>query len=161
MDRSQLTRQLEDSRQELWELIGDLPQQDFLEPGVMDDWSLKDILAHLNRWEGLSVTLLWKLKQGQKAERLDIHGQEAIDRLNAGWYQEDKDRSLDLVLADFKGLRRQTLRRLEEFDEVDLNDPEAFDGLRGEPLWRWIAVDTFEHEREHIPPIKDWLKSKS
>ena len=160
MDKIELKKALEDTREELWGLIKDIPEEDYLEPGVMDDWSLKDILAHLNRWEGLSVTLLWKLKQGRRAERLDIRGQEAVDELNAEWYEEDEDRSLDLVLSDFKGLRRQTLRRLDEFNDEELNDPSAFDGLRDEPLWKWVAVDTFEHEREHIPAIKDWIRTE-
>lgn len=160
MQPDELIQELEGARHEVLAVIEDLPEGAFLEPGVMDDWTLKDILAHMSRWEGLCVTLLWKLKREQHAERLDIQGQEQIDDLNEQWHQQDKDRDLDLVLADYKGLRRQTLRRLEEFEAVQLTDPEAFDGLRGEPLWKWVAVDTFEHEREHLPAIRNWLANR-
>ncbi|MFP3854455.1 MAG: ClbS/DfsB family four-helix bundle protein [Anaerolineales bacterium] len=157
MNRQALQKELNESREELRALIDELPEEAFHEPGVMNGWSLKDILAHLNRWEGLLVTMLWKLKQGKPAERTDIQGEQAVDRLNAKWHEEDKDRSLDLILADLHGLRKQTIRRLEEFSQEELTEPDQFEGLRGEPLWKWIAVDTFEHEREHLPAIREWI----
>lgn len=160
MDKQALLHQLETSRQELQALIDDLPEAAFDEPGVMDDWTLKDILAHISRWEGLCVTMLWKLRQGQPAARFDIKGEEQVDQLNEKWHQEDRERSLRLVLADFKGLRKQTIRRVQEFSDQELSEPDAFEELRGEPLWKWIAVDTFEHEQEHFAAIKGWLKNR-
>ena len=160
MDRETLQSELEQSRQRLLTLIEDLPDSAFTESGVMADWSLKDILAHISRWEGLCVTMLWKLKQGQHAERFDIQGQDRIDQLNAKWHQEDKDRPLELVMADFKGLRKQTIRRLQQFQDSELENADVFDELRGEPLWKWVAVDTFEHEQEHLTAIKRWLDNR-
>lgn len=158
MERQELQKELRASRDELDALIADLPDEDFHEPGVMNGWTLKDVLAHLNRWEGELVTMLFELKGGKEPSRAEIQGEENIDRLNAKWYEEDKNRKLDLVLNDFRGLRQQTLRRIEEFSEGELNQPDRFPALRGEPLWRWIAVDTYEHEAEHTEFVRGWLE---
>lgn len=160
MKKSDLTDRLQTSRQELERLLRDLDEQQMTEPGVMDDWSVKDILAHICRWEGELVTMLFHLQQDQKPARVEIEGMEDVDRLNAKWHEEDKNRPLELVLQDFRGLRKQTLRRVEEFSHQQLNDPEAYPWLRGEPLHRWIAVDTYEHEAEHAEHIRAWREEK-
>ena len=37
-----------------------------IQPGVVGQWSLKDILVHLTLWEAELVTLLFQARQGQK-----------------------------------------------------------------------------------------------
>lgn len=160
MKKSELIERLQVSRQELERLLRGLDDGQMVEPGVMDDWSIKDILAHVSRWEGETVTMLFELKQGQKPTRARIKNMEDVDRVNAEWHEEDKDRPLDLVLSDFRGLRKQTIRRVEKFTEAELNDPDLHPSLRGEPLHRWIAIDTYEHEAEHAGHIKKWREEK-
>lgn len=158
--KSELIERLQVSRQEMERLLRGLSEEQMIEPGAMDDWSIKDILAHLCRWEGETVTMLFELKQGQKLSRTRIKNMEDVDRVNAEWHEEDRDRPLDLVLGDFRGLRKQTLRRVEEYSEQELNDPDLHPSLRGEPLYTWIAVDTYEHEAEHAEHIREWRQEK-
>lgn len=160
MDKAELKAHLQDSRDALRAELHGLPEEAYLEEGVVGDWSLKDVLAHLNRWEGEMVTMLWDLRNGKVPNRLAVEGMDDVDRLNAQWHEQDQDRALDLVRGDFRALRTQTLRRVEEFSEEELTDPQAFEGLRGEPLWRWIAVDTYEHEQEHLEAIRQWRASR-
>lgn len=160
MKKSELLQQLKMSRREFEPLLRGLDKEKMTEPGVMDDWSIKDILAHLCRWEGEMVTMLFQIKQGHELSRARIEGMEDVDRLNAGWHEEDQDRSLELILQDFRGLREQTVRRVEEFTDEELNDPDLHPSLRGEPLHRWIAVDSYEHEQEHAEHIRAWREEQ-
>lgn len=160
MKKSDLIDRLQVSRQELERLLRGLDEEQMTEPGVMNDWSIKDILAHLCRWEGETVTMLFQMQQGQKPARAEIESMQEVDRLNAKWYEEDKDRPLELLLQDFRGLRKQTLRRVEEFSHQQLNDPEAYPWLQGQPLHTWIAVDTYKHEAEHAKFITEWRERK-
>lgn len=160
MKKSELIEKLQLSRQEFERELRGLDEQQMTEPGVMDDWSIKDILAHLCRWEGELVTMLFQMQQGIKPARAEIQSMDQVDRLNAKWHEEDQDRPLELILQDFRGLRKQTVRRVEDLSHQQLNDPEAFPWLRGEPLYRWIAVDTYEHEAEHLKYIRAWRDRK-
>lgn len=70
------------------------------------------------------------------------------------------DRSLVTVMNDFRGVRKQTIRRVGEFPEQDLNDAGRFAWSGGRPLWEWIAGDSYEHESEHQAEIRAWLSAR-
>lgn len=160
MRRDQIVRELHESRKEFLQAIEGLEQAELHEPGVVGEWSIKDLLAHHSRWEGELVTMLWQAREGRRPDRAEISGQEQIDEINRAWYLESKDRSLEMIESDFRALRPQTIRRVEEFSDEELNDPDLHEWLRGEPLWRWIEVDTFEHEREHAQQIRSWREKR-
>src|SRR3990172_10432092 len=119
-----------------------------LEPGVIGDWSIKDILVHLSLWEAELVTLLWQARQGRRPTTAQL-GDESVDDLNARWYQMHKDRDLAQVLDDFNAVRHQTLRRVDGFSDRELTDPELFPCLTGEPPNQWFASAIFGPETPH------------
>lgn len=160
MNREEILERLEQSRRRFLEAIDGLAEADMQRSGVIDEWSVKDIMGHVSRWEGELVTMLWQLRQGKKPDRVHIEGDEDVDAINARWHEEGKDRALELVTQDFHGVRPQTTRRVREFSNEELNDPARFEWLRGEPLWRWIAVDSFEHEEEHAEQIRAWREEQ-
>lgn len=160
VQKEQILRELRESRAEFLDAIEGLDESEIMEPGVVGEWSIKDLLAHLNRWEGELVTMLWQVKEGRFPDRPEISGQDQIDEINRRWYLESRDRPLDMIESDFRALRPQTIRRVEAFSTEELNDPDFHKALRGEPLWRWIEVDTFEHEREHAEQVRRWRTSR-
>ena len=155
MNREALLAELNASRENFLELIDDLQDEKLLSAGVSNDWSIKDILAHLTRWEGELVKLLWQVSQGQRPSSLHFSRQ-SVDEINEEWQKKSRSRPLALVLEDFHGVRTQTVRRLEHFSDRDLNDTERFPWLEGQALWQWIADDTYLHEQEHAEQIRSW-----
>ncbi len=159
MNKSEIINRLQTSRQNFNEAIQDLPQESLEEPGVLDNWSIKDILIHLTFWEAELIKLLWQTSQGQKPTSAHF-GASTVDELNERWYLENRARPFERVLADFQGIRKQTLRRIETFKESDLKNPRRFRWLQDQPLWEWIAADSFEHEEEHAEQIRVWRERK-
>jgi hypothetical protein len=159
MNKRDLKTTLSKSREKLLVSIDGLFDEQLQEPGVNGDWSVKDILFHLTKWEAESIKLVWQLSQGETPTTLHFSDLK-MDEVNAEWAAQSKTRTLDLVLDDFDGARRQMIRRVDMFKDLDLEDPNRFPALDGEPLWKWIASDTFEHEAEHILQIDAWRKSK-
>lgn len=155
MEKEELLEELKESREKTLGLLDDLPDEALEEPGVLGNWSIKDILAHLTSWEAELIKLLWQASQGQKPSSAHFSGR-TVDQLNAQWFKENKNRPLERVLADFTAVRKQTLRRLENFSNKDLNNPDRFLWLKGKPLWEWVAEDTFRHEEEHRGQIRRW-----
>ncbi|MBE0697468.1 MAG: ClbS/DfsB family four-helix bundle protein [Anaerolineaceae bacterium] len=157
MDKIELLEALEDERQELIEMLADVPDESMILPGVSGDWSIKDILIHLTHWEGQVVTLLFQTSHGMEKPSTVHFGKEKVDQLNQRWYEAGKARAFDLVWEDWIGVRKQTIRRVSEFSDQDLNDPQRYPWLKGTPLWQWIAADSYEHEEEHADTIREWL----
>src|SRR5438876_2694232 len=72
-----------------------LPDARLLEPGVVGDWSVKDILAHVNTWEEEALTSLPVIVDGGKPPRYVTYG--GIDAFNARMTEQKRDLSLSDV----------------------------------------------------------------
>jgi hypothetical protein len=155
MKKSELLDALESSRERLLELIDDLQPETFEEPGVNGAWSLKDVLSHLARWEAELVKLLWQISQGQAPTSAHFSGI-STDILNEKWYGEMRSRPLQMVLEDYHNVRNQTMWRIEDFSDQELEEVKRYRWLGERPLWKWVAEDSFEHEYEHSLQIKNW-----
>ncbi len=129
------------------------------EPGVIDDWSVKDILAHVTMWEAELVKLLFQARQGRKPTTVHF-SKVSVDERNEKWHLQNRDRPLDRVLDDFHGVRKQTIRQVKSFSDRELSAPNRYPWLEETPLWKWIAIDSFEHEAEHAAQIQEWQEGK-
>ena len=159
MNKKELLAALEDSHERILEAIEGLSPEAMIEPGVVGEWSVKDVLAHLSRWEAEVIKLLWQAHQGRTPTTL-LNEQVSDDEVNARWHDEDQARSLERILDDFHGVRNQTIRRLEFLTDKDLNDPKLYPWLGGQPLWEWVAGDSFEHDAEHLEQLRPWREKK-
>jgi hypothetical protein len=157
MNKNDILTQLEESREKFLDNLEGLSVDQWIVPGVVGEWSIKDILSHLSRWEAELVKLLWQARQGQHPTTMQFT-QTNVDETNNIWFNESRTRSLERVLDDFHTVRNQTILRVEGFSDKELTDPKKFSWLASRPLWEWVASDSFEHEAEHAPQIVDWRK---
>jgi hypothetical protein len=132
-----------------------LTDEQLLQPGVIGEWSVKDILSHLTAWEAEVVTRLAKLQAGKKIQTIIPAGSD-IDGLNAKWYQEHQDRDLDRVLADFHGVREQMIRQVESLTDKQLTLPLPWS--KTDTIENLIAWNSYDHEPEHAEQIQKWRK---
>ncbi len=160
MDKTELLEALEDSRQEMIELLDGVPEEWMTEPGVVGDWSIKEVLDHLSHWEGQLVTLLFQAKRGVAKPTTPHFGTESVDEVNKRWAEASKERALDMIWQDWMGVRKQTIRRVSEMSDQDLNDPKRFPWQEGVPLYEWIQNDSFGHEEGHADQIRQWLEKR-
>ena len=158
MKRKELLQKLSSTRMKMLATLEKIPEEQLLVPGVIGDWSIKDLLTHLTMWEAELVTMLWQIERGRKPSTAHF-GPKSVDQLNDEWHQSTKDREYALVFSDYSGVRKQTERRVMAFSDEDLTNPKLFSWLKGKPLWNWIANDSFEHEEEHHAEITAWIKN--
>jgi hypothetical protein len=159
MKIDEISEALETERELMVDLLDEL-DDDVIETGeVMPGWTIKDLLAHLTMWEAELVKLLWQAKQGVRPTTIHMQ-QYSVDEVNQRWHSALRERPLELVLNDYHSVRKQTMRRLDSFSDRDLNDPQRYPWLKGEPLWQWLASDSFEHEAEHRQEIEDWIEKE-
>jgi hypothetical protein len=160
MYKQELIAALKQSRQEFMKGIDGLSEDAMQKPGVVGEWSLKDLLAHLNLWEAELIKLLWQVQQGLKPSTAHFE-KKNVDELSQVWQQENQERPLEMVLSDFRGIRNQTIRRVEAFQEIELSNARRYPWQKDRPLWKWIADDSFDHEAEHLEQVLSWRAKNS
>lgn len=155
MNAEAIHEALDRNRERLLVAIEPLPDEALVEPGVMGEWSVADILAHLTAWESELVTALMRVDQGRKPVRL-LEAYADIDGYNARRYAENKNRELDRIFADLQGVRVQLEQWLEEFGDRFLANSTPFEWSYGRTLWQIIEDNSFGHEAEHLPDIENF-----
>ena len=155
MKKSEILASLEGERERFLDELEGLNEADLEIPGVLGEWSVKDILVHLSRWEAELVKLLFQAHNGQKPSSAHFT-QQNVDDTNQQWFEEGRTRPIQRVLDDFHAVRNQTILRVEEFSERDLTDSKRYSWAKQIPLAEWIASDSFEHEAEHRQHIAAW-----
>ncbi|HZY40936.1 MAG TPA: ClbS/DfsB family four-helix bundle protein [Anaerolineae bacterium] len=156
MNKAELIQRIETDWMRLQASLDGLSEGQLHTPGVVGEWSIKDILAHITAWQTRLIAAMFKAEKGLIP---DTTGADAtVDKLNAQWYREMKDRPFDQVWDDLDASYHQILGRLENWSEADLFEPKRFKWMKGEPFERYLAGDSYEHYVEHAEHIKAWRK---
>lgn len=155
MTKLELLEAIQQERAAFEATLAGLTPEQMTAPGVMGEWSVKDLLGHVAMWESRLVTILYSVERGVEPKTLRSS---EVDRVNAESYVEQRERPLDRVLSDFHAVHVQLLKRLDALQDRDLSDSKRFPWMEGEPLEKLVAGDTFEHYAEHRPAIEAWRK---
>jgi hypothetical protein len=161
MSKSSLLSSLSSSRDSFNATFEGLSDDLLSESGANADWSVKDVLAHIAAWESELVTLLVReVKRGQKPKLIGISDAK-VEELNQKWYEENRGRPLDRVLADYQGVRKQLIRQINDWNEKDLTDTKKYKWLNGKSLADYIEDYANGHDEEHINALRDWRRTHS
>lgn len=153
MKQAELLTAVQQSRAALETALAGLTPEQLTTPGVIENWTIKDVLAHLTAWEVAMVTNLGKAQRGQ-TPKVPQWTDATRRQQNEQWWQEYQTRPLERVLADWQGVRKQTLRLLEATKEAELAAPLKW--WQKHPLWAYIHSNTAEHEAKHTQAILTW-----
>ncbi len=108
----------------LEELLASLTHEQMVLPGVVGDWSVKDVLAHLIEWE--QMVLSWH-KAGRRGQTPQTPAEGfnwgQLPALNQRIYEKHRDRPLDDVLKQFKASYRQSLKAVQGASDEELFSP--------------------------------------
>ncbi len=160
MNKSELLASLTASHQRIIDAIDDFSDLELIEPNTQGDWSIKDVLAHLAACEAeLVKALAREIPQNKRPALFDWDDAE-VEKQNAQWYAENKDRPLDRVMDDFNGARKQLLRQVSGYNDKDLVDPKKYKWLNGKTLAEYVEEYANSHDDEHIDLLVAWRDSR-
>jgi hypothetical protein len=128
-------------------------------PGAMGDWTFKDMVAHLNDWQGWLIARMRAAQNGETkpAPPWPDHFQDDDD-INAWIYEANRERPVEDVLNDAGQNFQQLLDVIDSLSE----------DVRIESEWhlvylgseRFPAAEFFDHfYDEHEPDVRGWLAS--
>ena len=114
-----------------------------LEKGVVEGWSVKDVVAHVGTWDGEALKALPLIMQSQRPPRYG-----GVDNFNARQYEANAR----LSLPEARAALATTHQRLLDFLATV---PESW--FAGETRFRHrLRLDTWAHYPEHTQAILNW-----
>ncbi|MBI4311158.1 MAG: maleylpyruvate isomerase N-terminal domain-containing protein [Chloroflexi bacterium] len=117
------------------------------EPGVVGDWSVKDILAHVTTWEDETLKSLPVLMEGR---RMPLYG--GVDRFNARQSALKRSLPLDRVLSQLGDTHQRLIAFLKTVPEEHLRTETR--------VRRRLRLDTYSHYPEHAGSIQQWRAAR-
>jgi hypothetical protein len=120
-------------------------------PGLVGDWSARDLLAHVGYWAGHAAESLHRAEQGELSEfgRDDL----SVDDRNDVVTRVARETDYATVASREQGAYEAFVARLTAVDPESLQDRDA----DGDTLEEIIAFDGGDHYREHILDIRAWF----
>lgn len=157
MNKSTLIQQITNGYQLFQALLADISEQRMLEPGVVGQWSIKDLLLHIVVHQQRMICWVQERLRGRvpAAPQPYAMPEDELAGVNQQIYLENRATPLNSALAELEKSHRQALAMVERASE---------DGLQrvklqgGEALWQAVAANTFEHYQEHGQDIRAWLQ---
>ena len=151
MTREQLLTKLETAWKALQESYAGVRDSLMSEPGVVEDWSVKDILAHVTTWEEEALKYLPLILEGRTPPRYSVqYG--GVDAFNALRAEQKRDLPLPEVLRQLE----DTHGRLVEY--VRGVPEEQF--TRETPFRHRLRLDTYSHYATHARGIREWRERR-
>ncbi len=159
MNKNQLINTLRIERAAWEALLKEVGEERMTLPGVVGDWSVKDIIAHITAWQRRPVEWLAAARRGDKPTPApwpsDLVGD---DPINAWICDANRNRPLKDVLAESREVHDQLLKGLESIPEQELNDASRYSWLNGNSLADSIPGNSLKHYPDHGRDIHAWLK---
>jgi hypothetical protein len=151
MTREQLLNKLEAAWKALQESYAGVRESLLSEPGVIEEWSVKDILAYVTTWEEEALKYLPFILEGRTPPRYSVqYG--GVDAFNALRTEQKRDLPLPEVLRQLE----DTHRRLVEY--VQGVPEEQF--TRETPFRHRLRLDTYSHYATHTRGIREWRERR-
>jgi uncharacterized damage-inducible protein DinB len=134
-----LLERIEDAWRALFAALDGIPDDQFEDPGVIGDWSLKDLFGHLAFWDNHAVQEIERALAGLPRE------DDEWQAMNEADHAARRGRSLSEERAAMHQAHAELVARLEDVA-----------GLVAGPIDTAIRPDTYDHYAEHIPDIQRW-----
>ena len=158
MSKSGLLKSIRSGYEVFKELLAEFNREQLTRPGVIGEWSVKDIVAHIVVHEQRMIQWAGERLRGEmpRAPQPYDMPEDELAVVNERIYRENRDRSLQDVLHDLDQAHAEAMALVDAAAEEDLMDPHRFQLKGGEPLREAIAANTFQHYEEHSRDIRAW-----
>ncbi len=122
-------------------------------PGVVDEWSMKDLLGHIAFWAEKAAHDLQVIAAGRESE-VEVPGSEQVtNQWNAREAAARKDETLAEARGEFAQSFEQARAALQAFPEDRLEME-----VKGATVFFRFGGDTFAHYKEHAGQIGAWQR---
>lgn len=158
--KTQLLAESQKEYQALEKLLAPLTPEQMTQPGMLGEWSVKDVLAHLYEWQ--QMMLGW-YQAGLRGETPEVPGRgykwNQLAELNQEIYATYQGAPLDDVRAKFRASHQQMIDLIESLPENDLLAPGCFSWTGKHNLATFIDANTGSHYRWASTGLRKQIKA--
>jgi len=156
VDKLTFISRLQETRAQ-WEAeLAQMNEQRMLQPGIVDTWSVKDLLAHVSWYEREMVPVI-RLHVFTGSEWWAL----SADERNSMIYQHNSLRPLQEIVNEGQRSYTDLLEAVQSLSEEDLNDPHRFRDMPEDWVpWQIFAGNSFEHYQDHLPALHTWVTDR-
>jgi DinB superfamily len=122
-----------------------LSEEQLTQAGAVGKWSVKNVMAHIGRWESVCFEILHNHLQGKQPER----DYSQFLALNDEWESELLALSLPQSIELFETAHHHL------FGFLSSLKPEQWNGY----IRAWVTGSTWHHYEEHAEHIRTWRKT--
>ncbi len=144
--KKELLDSIRSTHEQLEKKFGSLSPAQMVWPGSMEDWSVKDILAHLVDWEQRLIS--W-YKAGLKGEVPETPAPgltwRELPKLNQQGYELHKNEPLEDVLEQFEQSYQEVVDLIDAMSEKEIFEEKIYEWTGSSSLLSWIAANTSSH----------------
>src|SRR4029078_1152520 len=150
----ELLRELQAARGEFLAALADVEPSLLTAPGLVGQWSARELIAHLGYWTGHAAEAIHHAEMGRAADfGEDEHD---VDERNAIVARVAAETDLATVRQREEAAFDALVTRLERADPVWLDEKVSY----GDTLERVIQDDGPEHYREHTLDLRAWFTGR-
>jgi len=158
--KKQLLETIEVERKTLEQFLAGLSPAQMTQPGLVGEWSAKDVLAHLLEWQ--NMVLNWYLA-GVKG-KVPVTPSEDLNwgqlpQLNQRIYEKHFSRPLTDIEKEFRSSCRKTLNTIQTISEADLFTRGRYTWTRNNTLGSFFTSCTSSHYHWARTAMKKGLKA--
>jgi hypothetical protein len=148
MDRDELLHTMTTAHRDLAEVVSRIGDNQLREP-AMDDWTGKDVLAHLAWWHDHSVLVIESLRAGRQPYDGPDPGN-TTDAFNERVHREHLDDPPAATRLAFRESFERLLAAIQPLSDDDLFRADRWPWLDGEALTETLLWDTSRHYEDHL-----------
>lgn len=158
MDKANMLGTMQAERAKLDGLLATLSAEQMCQRALENEWSVKDVLAHIATWERRCADWIQAGLRGERPDKPEKgYTWEELDTLNEKTFLGNRERTLNDVQADARLAYQQLLEQVQALSEDDITNPQRFPWTDGRGLIPFIAANSYEHYQEHFEQIHKWL----
>lgn len=159
--KSQLLEQIDTNYSALQAELEKLPSEEMIEVGIVGDWSIKDVLAHLLEWQQMTCAWYQIGKSGETPVTPSPNFTwRQIPELNQQIYETYKDAPLDDITAQFQASHQATIALIKTIDNDELFTPKVYQWTKSTTLGSYLTSATCSHYDWARKQIRKGLKAK-
>ncbi len=165
-DKHELLRELHEEYSRWQELLGSLSEQQIVKRDLPAGLSVKDVMAHLMAWQGLSIARLEAARDNRDPkyqlgpEGLDPDADENVEQINAWIHETYLNTPWSDVYKRWSSGFMHFLDLAEAMPEDVLMQPARFPWLKDTPLVAVLEGSYDHHHDEHYGPLVRALRDR-
>ncbi|MDO8611834.1 MAG: maleylpyruvate isomerase N-terminal domain-containing protein [Dehalococcoidia bacterium] len=153
VSKADVERELLHAWQELASAVDSFSEAEMEQAGVIEGWSVKDLLGHIAFWADKAAADLQAVADGKEDEVATPGSEKAVDEWNERERQSRAGRPLAEIREEWLESFQKAMDALAAFPADRLQEK-----VKGSTVLDRFAGDTYEHYREHFGDLSAWRR---